>query len=121
MKALLASTLTALVLVSAAWATNVTPAQLSALSSRVTLLQHRLAVTQSEVSTIATKQTRASNLIACLQRGWNSQKFEPYLDYSTSGWSTKTTNLTVFAGPSADDGLAGAGYLISVDSILPQC
>lgn len=39
MKAVLASTLTALVLVSAAWASNVTPAQLAALSKRVTKLE----------------------------------------------------------------------------------
>ena len=39
MKALLASTLTALVLVSVAWASNVTPAQLSALSARVAKLE----------------------------------------------------------------------------------
>ena len=39
MKALLASALTALVLVTTAWASNVTPAQLSALSKRVTKLE----------------------------------------------------------------------------------
>lgn len=44
MKALFASALTALVMVTAAWASNVTPAQFSALSKRVTKLEDQNAV-----------------------------------------------------------------------------
>lgn len=53
MKAVLASTLTALVLVSAAWASNVTPAQLSALSKRVTKLEHANTVLSARVAALA--------------------------------------------------------------------
>jgi hypothetical protein len=49
-KALLASALTALVLVTAAWASNVTPAQLSALSKRVTKLENQNATLAARIT-----------------------------------------------------------------------
>lgn len=53
MKAVLASTLTALVLVTAAWASNVTPAQLAALSKRVSKLEHANAALSVRVAALA--------------------------------------------------------------------
>jgi hypothetical protein len=54
LKALLASALTALVIVSAAWASNVTPAQLTALQKRVTALEHRDARLEANLATQST-------------------------------------------------------------------
>lgn len=58
MKAVLASALTALVLVAGAWASNVTPRQLSALSKRVDQLQARVVALQKAQAADETKLSK---------------------------------------------------------------
>ena len=107
MKAVVASLVTALVIVSAAWAGNVTPQQVSKLSGRVTTLESRL-----------TAETRTTS---CILRQWNAQRYEPYFLDTSDGFATKSGTLTIFSSPSAPDGLTGTGYLIVSPSIGTTC
>lgn len=106
MKAVLASVLTALVLVSAAWASNVTPGQLAALSRRVTKLEQSNAKFSTEIA-------GQSTVIACLQRGWNAQHLVSYTTASFGGFDTPSGSLGLFVSPNAADGTVGTGYLVS--------
>jgi hypothetical protein len=99
LKALLASALTALVLVTTAWASNVTPAQLNALSKRVKFLE------QANV--------RQTDVLNCLRAGWNAQSATAYAVATYGGYDTKTGNLSMIVAPSAADGIAGTGYLVT--------
>lgn len=121
MKALLASALTALVLVTTAWASNVTPAQLSALSKRVTKLEKTNRQLEAAVNQAAAVVDRQDAVVKCLRAGWNAQTFQAYATFGSTGWPTKSNNLTVLAAPSSDDGVAGTGYLVSVASVTEQC
>lgn len=128
MKALLASALTALVFVTAAWASNVTPAQLSALSKRVTRLERANAslrsLTYANAAQIAKTQAAletAMTTVSCIRAGWNAQRFEPYGTYRSDAWQTSSGSLTVFAQSPAADGVAASGYLVAVPSIMDQC
>lgn len=114
MKALLASTLTALVLVTAAWAGNVTPGQLAALSSRVTKLERANAALAARVKGL-------DDVTTCLRVGWNAQQFESYGKYTSDGFATNSGNLTMIVSPASADGIVGQGYLLVVSKQLPQC
>jgi hypothetical protein len=102
MKALLASALTALVFVTAAWASNVTPAQLNALSKRVTFLEKA--------------NVRQTEILNCLRGGWNDQSTATYAVVTGSGFDTKSGNLNLFTAPAPDDGIVGTGYLVTSPS-----
>jgi hypothetical protein len=106
-KALLASALTALVLVTTAWASNVTPGQLAALSKRVTKLESSNAALARQVT--------------CLRVGWNAQSYQAYALYTSDGFGTDSGDLTMLVSPSAPDGITGAGYLVASAAIGPQC
>lgn len=110
MKSLLASALTALVLVTAAWASNVTPAQLNALSKRVKFLE--------------SANVRQTEILNCLRGGWNAQGTTTYAVVTGSGFDTKSGNLNLFVAAAPDDGIVGTGYLVtspSPVSAAPAC
>lgn len=128
MKALLASALTALILVTTAWASNVTPGQLTALSKRVATLQRRvnslqsnLEANDSTVSAVQVRETKGELVLKCLQTQWNATKFEDYSIYTSDGFGTTSGDVSMYAAPAVADGIARQGYLLESDGLLPQC
>lgn len=117
MKALLASALTALVLVTAAWASNVTPAQLASLSQRVAKLERANAalgrrVSAAEAQIVKTQAGLADQTITvdCLAKGWNAQKT---IAYDVGSFQmTDGSSQSFFVWPT--NGTPTQGYLITV-------
>jgi hypothetical protein len=116
------------VLVAGAWASNVTPHQLSALSKRVTKLEQANARLAKEtrslnaaVSQAAAVVDRQKGIVGCLRSGWNSQETLPFLVKSWTGFQTTSGEASFFTSPAPEDGLVGTGYLITTTSPAGQC
>jgi hypothetical protein len=124
MKALLASTLTALVLVTTAWASttsSVTPAQLAAISKRVAKLEKDNRSLRAAVNQATSVVDRQNDVVGCLRAAWNAQGTAAYAVSTWGGFDTKSGNLNLLVAPATDDGIAGTGYLVTTQEINQGC
>lgn len=117
MKALLASALTALVLVTTAWASNVTPAQLNALTKRVTKLEQRDAALARSLAAAQTASGDLSTRVAGAEARLTTAEsfatrclavFEPVVVYDI----TPSDGTPAFSAWSPPDPSASAAFYV---------